>query len=225
MAAQSLTWINGFDAAMVQLPTAGAVSIVCTYPAVSLPGAFTAADETEAQRYPEGRQRQRFLQRRLLLRHLFARQINCSPADVVVAYDANGRPCLADQNPPLYLSIAHRGDVIAYAFAPSPSGIDVEIMTAAQDLPWNVLHPREREMLSTMSEAPRHEAFLRLWTLKEAYLKALGVGLAREPSEICVLADEGRVLDQGRSVSLALIECREERIATTRAVISCVMLA
>jgi len=45
-------------------------------------------------------------------------------------------------------------------------------------------------MLQALAPAKRMEAFLRLWTAKEAVLKALGTGLTRPLSEV-VIADGG----------------------------------
>jgi 4'-phosphopantetheinyl transferase len=41
-----------------------------------------------------------------------------------------------------------------------------------------VFSPRERAQLEDLPEAERPERALRLWTLKEAYIKARGMGLA-----------------------------------------------
>ena len=41
--------------------------------------------------------------------------------------------------------------------------------------------PEEIEELRGTAPGQRERRFLELWTLKEAYLKALGVGLARSP--------------------------------------------
>ena len=67
---------------------------------------------------------------------------------------------------------------------------------------WNVLHEFEKAALAELPQERQSEAFLRLWTAKEAYLKALGVGLRREPSEICIRprAEGFHVLDGGREI-------------------------
>ena len=44
----------------------------------------------------------------------------------------------------------------------------------------------EAEWLATLEPARRTEGFLRLWTLKEAYIKATGRGLVVDPSEVLV---------------------------------------
>jgi 4'-phosphopantetheinyl transferase len=72
------------------------------------------------------------------------------------------------------------------AVARSQVGVDVEIVDPESEIPWNVLHPDEAAMLSRQDEAARAPSFVRLWSLKEAYLKALGLGLSREPASFAI---------------------------------------
>ena len=59
-----------------------------------------------------------------------------------------------------------------------------------QEPPWTVLAPEEREALAGLAEPDvRHATFLRVWTLKEAVLKALGTGLSREPASVAIALD------------------------------------
>ena len=72
-----------------------------------------------------------------------------------------------------------------------------------------MLHPAEHAALETAGQGA-HEMFLRLWTAKEAYVKALGTGLAREPREIEIRRTGAgacgafEVFDCGRPVAAAL---------------------
>jgi phosphopantetheinyl transferase len=84
--------------------------------------------------------------------------------------------------------------------------VDVEVAAANPPEPaWNILHSRERAWLSKQSGQEQAENFLALWCAKEAYLKATGLGLRREPAEIEVtLLDQRQVSieDAGRPVRL-----------------------
>jgi len=60
---------------------------------------------------------------------------------------------------------------------------------AAIEPPWSLLHPNERNILETLTGEARADAFPRLWTAKEAYLKALGLGFARDPTKIAIGLD------------------------------------
>ncbi|MDB5512348.1 MAG: 4-phosphopantetheinyl transferase superfamily protein [Enterovirga sp.] len=86
----------------------------------------------------------------------------------------------------LHLSSASRGGLAAVAVAATPIGIDIEAVSGGLDLPWNVLHPAEQSALRGIPGAQRDRAFARLWSCKEAYLKALGTGSSREPASFSV---------------------------------------
>jgi 4'-phosphopantetheinyl transferase len=122
-------------------------------------------------------------QREGLLRALAARALRCLP-EVVEVQQPDGRPPVVARpaGSGLYLSKASRGAVTVVSVADSPVGVDVEGVDADGEIPWNVLHPAEAAMLQARDGLARARAFARLWSLKEAYAKALGVGLSREPS-------------------------------------------
>ena len=131
----------------------------------------------------DARARKMFLARRALLRRAVARRLRCAVEAVEIGRADDGGPRLLAPDSGLHLSVSGRGDLIAVAVCDTPVGVDIEPVGEAFDAPLNVLHPAERAALAAAG-AGAHEHFLRLWTVKEAYLKALRTGLAREPVEI-----------------------------------------
>lgn len=132
--------------------------------------------------------------RRTRLKTLVARALMTSSDRVEIEHRPQRRPIVSrPENSGLYLSMATRGEVAAMALAQVPIGVDVEIVEPGAEIPWQVLHPDEIAMLKELSGRPQAAAFTRLWTLKEAYLKALRVGFEREPSSYAVtFIDEER---------------------------------
>ena len=61
-----------------------------------------------------------------------------------------------------------------------PIGIDVQVLADEATLSevGPLLHPLEQQEISSAAAPRRAELFTRLWTRKEAYLKALGTGIA-----------------------------------------------
>ncbi|NUV84475.1 4'-phosphopantetheinyl transferase superfamily protein [Streptomyces sp. CAI-155] len=97
----------------------------------------------------------------------------------------HGRPAVVqtDDAPTLHFSLAHSRGLIAVAVAPRVIGVDVERLpsTGTVEACARALHTRERAELAAVPPEERQAYFGRLWTRKEAYLKALGTGLSRHP--------------------------------------------
>lgn len=115
---------------------------------------------------------------------------------------ANGRP---HAGRPLDVSLSHGGGWIAAAGSVTGRvGVDVEMVRdVAPSLARRCLTPDER---AWMDEVPQRSLravrFFRLWTAKEAYMKATGEGLALDPRDVQVddTGREPRVLGpQGRN--------------------------
>lgn len=120
--------------------------------------------------------------------------------------DARGAPLPTGG---LFWSLAHKPEWVAGVVAPHPVGIDLEIVAdRPPGLFARIACPREWAFFS--GEAPQ-VAFARLWTAKEAVLKASGRGLAgladcrlvgREGPERLLLEHAGR----GWAVAQTLLE-------------------
>lgn len=97
-------------------------------------------------------------------------------------------------DPPVAFNISHDGALVALAFSPLPPGMPAPTHSIGVDImrvrlpPRETLRsfvgmfaeqlaPREQAQLARAPESKRLEAFYRLWTIKEAYTKALGLGL------------------------------------------------
>lgn len=106
-----------------------------------------------------------------------------APREWQFAQGAAGRPELA---PPfaatgLFFNVAHTAGMVALAVGRVPFiGIDVEPMDRRVPLHVAPRYFSESEVAALQALPPEAQPrrFLRLWTLKEAYLKAVGAGLA-----------------------------------------------
>jgi 4'-phosphopantetheinyl transferase len=149
-------------------------------------------------------------QRRDLLHALVARFLELDPSTVVIEQTAGRPPTVKKPSgSDVYLSLSWRSPYTAAAIAASPVGVDVELVDEKGEVPWNVLHASEKATLGSLPENALASAFARLWSLKEAYLKALGIGLAREPSSFSVqFADEERAIIHDPSMPAIVIDAR-----------------
>ena len=131
-----------------------------------------------------------------LLRHGLAERFGMHPAEVQLERDGFGRPRLAGR-PDVHFSISHCPDAVAVLVADAPVGVDVErIRPYDRYAARRVLADDELARLATSSEPDRD--FFRLWTLKESYGKALGVGLSYRVRRLTVRIDTdgGACLDR-----------------------------
>lgn len=82
-----------------------------------------------------------------------------------------GRPML--EEPGAYFSLSHSGRYVMCAVSGAPVGADVQQMRTTRLSAVRMCHPAERAWLESLPEAERESAFFRLWTRKEAWVKAV----------------------------------------------------
>jgi 4'-phosphopantetheinyl transferase len=83
-----------------------------------------------------------------------------------------------------YISISHTQNAVAVIIAQAACGIDIEVprKVRIQSLADRYFSTEEKLFLQVLPESEKTTPFFRLWTLKEAAVKACGVGLAQHLS-------------------------------------------
>jgi len=110
-----------------------------------------------------------------------SRRCGVNPADIRIAFHEKGKPFLLDF-PKLQFNITHGGNIIAVAFCNDHEiGIDVEAADRKVNttIAERFFTPAEADFLQNCPSQQRSNNFLRLWTIKEAYLKMTGDGLSK----------------------------------------------
>lgn len=132
------------------------------------------------QNFTQPRMRERFAASRLLLRHTAAAILRTAPHLVDLSYQPGGRPYVrgCDQ---IDVSLSHTEEMMVVGITRTGRvGVDVEradrrlAHTGSES---QACTPYEKARLDAGGEARRNDTMVRLWTLKEAYSKALGQGL------------------------------------------------
>lgn len=146
------------------------------------------------------RDRDRFLASRGLLRHILAAYLDLEPADLRFGYTAEGKPFLPE-HPSLRFNLSHAADRLVVAVAwDRELGVDVEEMfseAVMNEVRERVLSPPEQAVFEDLPASERRAWFVRLWTRKEAYIKADGRGMSLPLDRIDVSVRPGRVRHQG----------------------------
>jgi 4'-phosphopantetheinyl transferase len=179
----------------------------------------TPRDLAEA---PQGVTREAFLRRRAATRRLVARRLGVAASAVEIGHDPQGAPRLLNPQAPIFLSISGREDFCAIALGSRALGVDIEPLEPEAEPVWSALHASEAALLRALPQEAQNEAFLRLWTATEAYLKALGTGFSREPATIAVDLDF-RLVDEGAEITLAAGKWRIVELAGRRVLTACVV--
>ncbi|TCS39451.1 4'-phosphopantetheinyl transferase [Paucimonas lemoignei] len=151
--------------------------------------------------------RQHFVAAHALSRLAIAHYLQCAPQELAFARHANGKPYLAagSGQPPLRFNLSHtRGMVACVMTQEHDCGIDVERvreMTHLDGVAETVFSERELDYLKRQSidASSRLNAFFRLWTLKEAYIKATGLGMSAPLRQISIIPAEMLLEDPGLS--------------------------
>jgi 4'-phosphopantetheinyl transferase len=166
--------------------------------------------------------RKRFTSGRTALRLLLAGYLKTNPEKIQFTYGPAGKPFVA--NSPLCFNIAHSGANALLAFALDQQvGADIEQIRPIDDMPAVAQYsfsPGEFRRWQALPADQKTRAFYRCWTRKEAYLKAIGEGIAQRLQKFEVAFEPGAapailkgvegawtIIDTGREPYAAAIAC------------------
>lgn len=135
-----------------------------------------------------------FLISRALVRAILAYYSGVDVQTIKFAYNEFDKPSLVG-NPSLHFNLSHTEGCIALVLCRSRSvGVDVECLSnktrAVLDITEDCFSASEQAQLAELSDAEKLPRFTRLWTLKESYIKALGVGLSKNLGEFSFTFDD-----------------------------------
>ena len=152
---------------------------------------LSADERARADRFAFEKDRRRFVVGRGALRHILASYVAGRPDEVRFAYGEHGKPMLANSSEVegIQFNASGSGDLAVCAVTIGKRlGIDIELCRPIADDVFveDCLAPEERDAYFALSSDKRPGFFYRIWTLKEAYLKATGVGLSVPVSAVTV---------------------------------------
>jgi 4'-phosphopantetheinyl transferase len=143
---------------------------------------LTRAEVDRAAHFRFDRDGARFVAARGQLRTLLARYLDIDAGDVALVEGPHGKPGLARESGWLRFNLSHSEGAAVYAVARDREvGVDLEWIRAdfpIEELARHSFSPREQSGLADLPAAERLRAAFDCWTRKEAYVKALGSGLA-----------------------------------------------
>ena len=148
-----------------------------------------AQEHDRARGFRFERDRRRYVDAHVALRHVLAERTGRSAAELAFETGAFGKPRVAGL-PRCEFSLSHSDDLALIALADEGEiGVDIERVRPLPDLDAlarQCLAADELQALRALPAVDRPFAFLQSWTRKEACLKALGLGLQVEPASFSV---------------------------------------
>lgn len=113
----------------------------------------------------------------IILRYALWEQYSLSSPYIEFEKAEYGKPNLANHKD-IHFNIAHSGNWVLCGIGNTPLGIDVEqIREVKLSLLESIYTKEENDFIFTQSPENRQKAFYMIWTLKESYVKNVGMGL------------------------------------------------
>jgi 4'-phosphopantetheinyl transferase len=145
---------------------------------------LSADEKIRAERFHFNRHRNFFIAARGILRAILSRYADIEPHQLRFNYGTRGKPTIAEscgvEN--LEFNVSHSEEIALYGItSASEIGIDIEKVRSladAEQIAKRFFSHQEFTWLNQLPVSQKEAAFFSLWTCKEAYLKAIGEGLA-----------------------------------------------
>ena len=151
------------------------------------PAVPSSNEHRRAARFRFERDQRRFLAGREVVRRLLGHLVGEAP-DRLRLDETAGKPRLADHN--LHFNVSHsEHDAVLAVCVDHPVGVDIERLRTVSDaraIARSFFSPAECHVLDWQPDADVDHCFLRAWTRKEAWLKALGIGLIGRTDDFSV---------------------------------------
>ncbi|MFO0878583.1 MAG: 4'-phosphopantetheinyl transferase superfamily protein [Gemmataceae bacterium] len=151
-------------------------------------------ERDRACRYLHQPSRQQFIAARAFLRLILGRYLGVEPSRVMFQHSNTGKPILCGGGIHFNISHSHQLALIGITRL-GEIGVDVEhvrSVTTFLDMAERYFTPGESAALKRLPPGAREQAFYHIWTRKEAFLKAIGLGLSHglERFEVSVPPDD-----------------------------------
>jgi 4'-phosphopantetheinyl transferase len=153
-------------------------------PDARLVAELSESERDRAARFATDPLRNRWLHGHVAMRMILAREAGIPPRELIYLTGEHGKPVLAwNGPPPVDFSFSDVESLALLAVSRAgPVGVDVETIrenVAITPISESRFAIAERDAVRDAPEAERAARFYRIWTRKEAALKAIGVGLAQ----------------------------------------------
>lgn len=186
-------------------------------------GLLSVEEQRKANAFRAAEHRREYVLSHAALRSVLGRSLGISPALLEIATEAGSKPRLSPTkdetqgSTDLRFNLSHtRGAALIGVAQGRELGVDIEWQRPMDDLEamaQSVMSERELKRWTALAAEDRFRAFYKVWTYKESYLKAIGLGLFHSPREVTVPVSTDLLKgDEGDSSRIpGLIQGRDEQ--------------
>ncbi|TCL57582.1 4'-phosphopantetheinyl transferase [Kineothrix alysoides] len=141
-------------------------------------------------RYRFWEDRQRSLFGCLLSRYAIIKNFGLRNDEIKITENEYGKPFVSECGK-IYFNVSHSGDWVVCVINNSVVGIDVqEIESIELSIAERFFTKEENDYLLSLKVNDRLQGFYDIWSLKEAYIKALGIGFSMPLNKFSVVKSE-----------------------------------
>ncbi len=152
-------------------------------------------EKNKAQRMLINLKRDYQIQARAWLRWLLAQYTGTTPSKIVYGYGSLGKPYLESNQAQIFFNATDSGSTLLCAFSKkNEMGIDIE--STPRDVNFQKIAEKkftkqEQALIESAPQSMRSDVFLALWTRKESFGKALGVGIRYRMNQFNLCNEHG----------------------------------
>jgi len=159
---------------------------------------LSKSEKSRAARFHFEQDRNRYIAAHGILRQILGRYLNIPAQEMQFKYGDYGKPELdavhADNE--ITFNMSHSSGTALYGFTRNcPIGVDIERIKEVPDMDavaGQFFSANETDNFNKLAQAKKIRAFYRCWTVKEAFVKAVGQGLhfPMDCIDICIDPDK-----------------------------------
>lgn len=159
---------------------------------------LSADEQTRAARFIHAKDRSHFIAARAILRDILSRYCNIAPNKIKFNYTAKGKPLLnlETMQPKIFFNLSHSHDLALYAVTHLEQiGVDIEYTRRnidALEIAERFFSKNEIALLRSLPVTEQLAGFYKIWTRKEAYVKAIGEGISHSLDNFSVSTASGK---------------------------------
>jgi 4'-phosphopantetheinyl transferase len=151
-------------------------------PSSRLDHVLSEQEKNRAERYKFDKDRKSYTVSRAALRLILGNYLKENPQKLNFSYNAYGKPSIeSPANRKIFFNVSHSGEyALIAASSDAELGIDLELMRELDylDLAEHFFSDREQTEIKKLPTELLKKGFYTVWTRKEAFIKAIGLGLS-----------------------------------------------